>query len=148
MKKILMLAVILVISGTALYSHEPDTINEAVQKTFNKSFSDATNIKWERVGRYYRAHFRTGSEWVYAYFSSDGEQVALSRKITQEQLPLNLSTLLSEKLNEGSLTDLFEVLIDGQTTYYTTIRNSKYSVLYKGTASGRWQVFKKTKHHS
>lgn len=136
---------ILTAFGTALYSHEPDPTNQAVLKTFNRSFSDATHIKWERVDRYYRANFKIEGVWVYAYFSRDGRELALSRKITREQLPLNLARLLHQKLETGSLLDLFEVVIDGQTTYYTRINNRTHSILYKGAASGNWQVYKKTR---
>ncbi len=162
MKKIIVLAAMLTIVGSAAYPHagataysaedalahrySPDPASPAVQKSFNRSFAEATHIKWERIGRYYRANFILDGEWVYAYFAADGRELAVSRKLTQEQLPLNLWRLLHKKLENGSLVELFEVAIDGQTTYYTRINNSTHSILYRGSASGGWQVFKKTRH--
>lgn len=132
-------------AGTA-HLPEPDPTNQAVRKSFNKSFAEATHINWEKIGQYYRANFKLEEGWVYAYFSADGRELAVSRKLDQDQLPLQLARLLHEKLKNGSLVELFEVVIDGQTTYYTRVNNPTHSILYNGTASGNWQVFKKTRH--
>ena len=80
---------------------------------------------------------------MFAYYNTDGDQIAVSRNIHIDQLPLSLSMELKEKFNESWLTDLFEVSANGETAYYATVENATTITIYKTEGITGWTTFKK-----
>jgi hypothetical protein len=145
MKKLFMLALVLTTLFTSAFSADPVNNNKAVVNAFNKSFSNATNVEWTINKEFHRAKFTVSGQVMYAYFTEDGELMAITRNIKVEQLPIALSSALSSKYKDYYLAELFELSSNGESTYYATVRNKNCSVTLQAYHSGTWKIFKKEK---
>jgi hypothetical protein len=145
MKKIIISALMLVtITGTA-FSRNHDGISNQVLTAFNKSFNNAKEVKWEAEKDFVKVSFVIDGQSMFAYYTSNGEQMAITRNIPSTQLPLSLGTALKERFKDSWLTSLFEVSNEGATTYYATILGATYSTVLKADAASGWIVYKKDK---
>ena len=96
MKKIIMMALVLSSFGISAFAKTNKDINGKAVSTFSKSFKYAEDVRWEVRENLYKVSFKSGGKEMFAYYNADGEQMALSRNLRTEQLPLTLSTELSQ----------------------------------------------------
>jgi hypothetical protein len=144
MKKFFTLALALTTLAVSAFANNTNSVNQKVLNTFNKSFNNAELVSWEVKSDLYKVTFRTGGKTMFAYYNNDGEQVAVSRNLHMDQLPLMLALELKEKFNDSWVTDLFEVAATNETAYYATVENSTHITIYKAVGTS-WAVFKKEK---
>jgi hypothetical protein len=145
MKKIIMLAIVLTtIVGTA-FSTPTDAVNKKVLTSFTQAFRNAENVQWEIRKDLFKATFMLNGEKMFAYYNAIGEQVALSRNLSTSQLPITLSAELKSGYNEYWLTDLFEVVTNGDTSYYATVQSATHITVLKADSSSGWVTFRKEK---
>ena len=145
MKKFFTLALALTTLAVSAFANNTNSVNQKVLNTFNKSFNNAELVSWEVKSDLYKVTFRTGGKTMFAYYKHDGEQVAVSRNLHMDQLPLTLALELKEKFNDSWVTDLFEVATTDETAYYATVENSTHITIYKAVGTSGWAVFKKEK---
>lgn len=145
MKKFIVMAIALSTLTISSFANNVGSINAKAVSTFNKSFRHAEDVRWEVRENLYRATFKTGGKEMYAYYNADGEQVALSRNINIQQLPLSLSTELTSQFENSWLTELFEVSSNGATTYYATLESATHTTVLKAEGTSGWSTFKKDK---
>jgi len=145
MKKIIMLAIVLTTITASTFANKSDVVNQKVLNSFNRSFVSAQDVKWELKQGLYKVTFKTAGQEMYAYYSGDGEQVALSRNIRVDQLPLALATKLKSGYDEYWLTNLFEVSANGETTYYANVESATHFTTLKAEGTSGWSTFKKDK---
>lgn len=145
MKKIIMLALVLTTIVTASFSRNMDAVNQKVLSSFSKSFHNAEDVRWEVRKEMYKVAFKINGQIMFAYYNPDGEQIALTRNILPEQLPLNLAVELKSMYNQYWLTDLFEVALQDETSYYATIENATHITVLKADGTIGWMVFSKEK---
>jgi hypothetical protein len=119
------------------------SVNRKAINSFQKSFHNAEVISWEVKGNLYKVTFNSNDKTMYAYYNAEGDQIAVSRNIHIDQLPLSLSMELKEKFNDSWLTDLFEVSANGETSYYATVANATTTTIYKTEGITGWTTFKK-----
>jgi len=123
----------------------PATISKNVISSFNREFSNATNIQWECQANFIKAQFNVDEMVLFAYFNKSGELIAVTRFISPNQLPLELLTSL-KKTNSGYwVSDLFEIQTESGTAYYATIENADQIVILKSEGINGWQTFQKEK---
>lgn len=145
MKKIIMLALVLTTIASTAFSNNTNAVNQKVLSSFSKAFNNAEDVQWEITKDLYRATFKSGGQIMYAYYNHDGTEVALTRNIFINQLPLNLSAELKKGFAQNWLTELFEVAANGETAYYATIENATHVTILKADGTNGWVVFKKDK---
>ena len=145
MKKIIMLAVALTTITISSFASDIIGVNQRVLTSFKKSFHNAEVVRWELKNNLYKITFKNFDKELFAYYSADGDQVAVSRNIHIDQLPLALGAELRNKFSQGWLTELFEVSSNGQTSYYATIECSTHTTVFKAEGSSGWAIFKKDK---
>ena len=145
MKKIIMLAIVLTTITVSAFANNTYGINQKVLNSFGKSFNHVEDARWETVNNLYKVTFKSAGKEMYAYYNSDGDQVALTRNISLDQLPLTLSSDLREKFAESWLTDLFEISTNGETAYYATIESATHITILKADGASGWSTFKKDK---
>lgn len=145
MKRFIMLALVLTVLANSAFSNSTDAINNKVLASFTRTFAHAEDVEWEPVKNLYRAKFKLHGQVIFAYYNSEGENVAISRNIRIAQLPLNLSTALQDGFKVQWLTGLFEVSTNGTTQYYAVVENATHKTILKAEGSSGWMVFKKDK---
>ena len=110
-------------------------VTPSVLKSFQTTFTTAKDVAWTTGDNHYKAQFELSGQVVSAYYSADGNLLAVTRNITTHQLPLSLQTSL-KKGHEGAwITDLFEMSNEEGTSYYVTLETAETKVVLKSNSN-------------
>lgn len=145
-KRILFLSLALMSLTAFSYADvAPATVSKYVVTSFNKQFSNASNVKWENTENYIKAQFMVNDVVLSAYFNRNGDLIAVTRFISPSQLPLELQSSLKKVASNHWISDLFEIQSEAGTSYYLTTENADQIVVLKSEGTNGWQVFQKEK---
>jgi hypothetical protein len=143
MKKIiLMLAV--VISSLSAFAGGDEGVSQKVQEAFKNDFTTAKNVEWSEGSNYFRAAFLFNEKHVFAFYSTEGELLGITRYISPDGLPISLQANLKNNYEGYWISDLFEMSKNDATSYYITVENADVKIMLK-SAGGKWEVFKTEK---
>ena len=145
MKKFIMLAVVLTTITISSFANITSDINKKAISTFNKSFSYAEDVRWEVKNNIYKVTFKSNGKEMYAYYNGEGDQIAVTRHIHIEQLPLAVAAELKSKYQDSWLTELFEISSNGETAYFATLESATHITVLKADGTSGWSTFKKDK---
>jgi len=143
MKKMILTLAIAVISLSAFAREE--NVSKKVLDAFKTEFTTVKDVEWTVGSDYYKASFIYNEKHVFAYYSLDGDLLALTRYISPADLPMSLQ--ISQKKNSVGywVSDLFEVAKNATTVYYLTLENADSKKVLKSTGGSDWEVFKTVK---
>ncbi|MBN8851688.1 MAG: hypothetical protein BGO55_05255 [Sphingobacteriales bacterium 50-39] len=127
----------------SLPSFKPFGSNDEISVAFSKSFRHAQIISKESHKTYTKLTFRMNDMIMFAYYSENGELLAVTRNILSTQLPMNLLVDLRTDYNNYWISDLFELSGEGQDCYYVTIENADVKVTLHSVGD-KWEEFSKT----
>lgn len=144
-KGILSLALMLMIGITSTFAKNYEGVNQRVISSFQREFTNAKDVKWESSKEFAKATFSLNGQIMFAYYSEEGQLLAMTRNIQSSQLPINLLNNLKKDYNSFWITDLFEMASGNETAYYVTLESTDSMVVLKSTDSMNWEVFKKEK---
>jgi hypothetical protein len=126
------------------FANDSTKPSEQLQKEFNREFTDATDVKWEKVADFYRASFIEDGQYFVAYYDAFNNLEFLSRIINTNMLPLILQKDLKSKLSDSTwVSDCFELLRENGTEYFTVIESADEKTIYQANDYG-WSVYKRT----
>lgn len=144
-KSILSLALILMIGIGSSFANKIENVNQKVISSFQKDFANAKDVKWESGKEYVKATFTLNGQILFAYYSENGDMLAMTRNITSSQLPITLLNDLKKDYSSFWITDLFEMAAGNETAYYVTLEGADSIVVLKSTDASTWEQFKKEK---
>ena len=136
MKKTIFALAFSLILGSASFANNDESINERASQSFKKEFAQAKDVSWQKSGDMFRATFTLNERVLFAYYSQSGDLMAITRNITSDQLPIALQTSLRKNYTEYWVSDLFEMVSGGQTSYYITVENADHKVVLKSEDFG------------
>lgn len=143
MKKIMItLATMLMLSTAWAFTGE-EAINKQALDAFKTEFAGATNAAWSVADDHYKVAFTLHDQQLYAYYSTEGEFIAVTRYISPTLLPLNLQYNLRKFYKNYWVSDLFEVADSNNTTYYVTLENRDGKIVLKSIGGSDWSVHEK-----
>ena len=145
-KRIVMWLLAVTVSTGAAFANE--TVSQQVLNSFKKEFVDAKDVNWQSTKEYVKATFTLNDQVMFAYYSQDGELLAITRNISSEKLPISLLTSLKKSYNGYWISELFEMVADGKGTYYITLENADVELVLKSDEFGGWEVYKKSKKNA
>jgi len=145
MKKSLLILGLFLAVGTVSFANNDESVNAKAEQSFKKEFAQAKEVKWQKSGEMAKATFTLNDRIMFAYYSQDGELLAITRNITADQLPITLLNSLKKDYSQYWISDLFEMVSDGQTTYYITVENADQKLVLKSDDFADWSTFKKEK---
>ena len=129
--------------GTASANTKSD-IPSTVLSAFNQEYVNASAISWVEGANWFKASFKVDGVYLTAYYNTLGETIGVSRNITTSQLPLSLLKDVKENYADYWISDLFELALNDDTTYYITLENADETIVLEGH-DGYWSYYKKTK---
>jgi hypothetical protein len=144
-KRILMMVLLVSTLLTSAFANKTNGVNEKAVSSFRNEFKQAEEVKWEAGKDLAKVTFKLNDQVMVAYYSANGELVALTRNILSNQLPIHLMTSLSKNFEGYWISDLFEVSASENRSYYVTIENADYTLVLKSEDAGAWQLYKKTR---
>jgi hypothetical protein len=110
---------------------------------FHKEFRSADVMQVEKKKDYTKVTFQMNGVVMFAYYSTDGDLVAVVRNILSTQLPIRLLMQLKQNHPDCWITDLFEVDHDGQTVYYASLENSDLKLTLRSADTNSWETYQK-----
>jgi hypothetical protein len=110
---------------------------------FHKEFRTADVMQVEQKKEYTKVTFRMTGVVMFAYYSADGDLLAVVRNILSTQLPIRLLMDLKQNHPDCWITDLFEVDHDGQTVYYASLENSDLKLTLRSADNSSWETYQK-----
>lgn len=152
MKKSIVVTVLLLVGISALRAQQEVAPSPEIASKFAEQFTEATNVKWSKVGTVLVARFNNQKSFRIAYYDQAGDLIAKGRKISEAQLPMNVYEDLqsikndwkskSGKLAMGSIYEFLRQ--SGETEYVTTLENDQHTMTLS-TAGGKLGIRKKVK---
>ena len=116
--------------------------NDLIAASFHKDFKHAELMGIEVKKAYTKVTFKLSNMVLFAYYSGNGELLAVVRNIVSTQLPIQLLMELKETYNKYWITDLFEINSDNQTTYYVTLQNADGHVSLRSGDAATWETYR------
>src|SRR5580693_6745405 len=98
-------------------------VNGKILASFRKEFSKASEESWKTLKGYEVVSFRMEDKYLTAYYLESGELKAVTRNMSTDQLPLYLQNSLKSSYKDYWITELFEIVSDGETQYFISIEN-------------------------
>jgi len=145
MKKLIYAAALILAVGLTQSFADTGTISQRVSASFHHDFQSAKNVSWEVAPNYLKATFSLGSHILFAYYSQDGDLIAVVRNILSDHLPILLQTELRKEYNGFWVTGLFELASEDQTTYYCSIESPDMTLVLHSDGNDHWSVYRRIK---
>jgi ABC-type proline/glycine betaine transport system substrate-binding protein len=136
-------ALLLTVGIGSSFAAPAENGNDIVIASFHKEFRSANVIKVETKKEYTKVTFNMNDVVMFAYYSENGDLMAVVRNILSTQLPIRL--LMDLKQNHAGcwITDLFEIDSNGQTIYYASLENGDMKVTLRSANTNTWETYHK-----
>lgn len=142
-RKVIVLAFILITGISNIFANDLGGVNQRVLTNFQTEFAQATEVRWSVSPQLNKVTFTFNNEILSAYYSHEGERIAILRNIPVAQLPMNLGTGLKKSYSHYWITGLFEIAAQEETAYYITVENADQKIMLRSSGFDSWSVFKK-----
>jgi hypothetical protein len=129
-------------AGTNSFAGPAHGINGQVSTAFHKDFNKAELIDYTSSKDYTKLTLRMNDIIVFAYYSENGELLAVTRNIRSTQLPLPLLLDLKKNYTGYWITELFELNSEGQTSYYMTMENADTKLNLRSVNNDSWEALR------
>src|SRR4051812_826905 len=98
-KKLLTLGAFVLLTISGVFANGSD-ISKSAQEAFSASFSNASQVKWEKASNYLSAEFTMNGQSFTALYSTDGDMIAISHHVLSTELPALLKTSLTSDFSK------------------------------------------------
>ncbi|HEX4876383.1 MAG TPA: hypothetical protein VFV31_06895 [Chitinophagaceae bacterium] len=142
MKKIMLT---LAIAVTTLSAFAFGSVSDKVLKSFREDFNTAKEVVWTSGSNYYKAAFTYNDRHVFAYYSTEGELLGVTRYLSTADLPMHLQTHIKKDYANYWVTDLFEVSKADGTAYFVTLENADTKLVLRSANGTDWSQYQKVK---
>jgi hypothetical protein len=120
-----------------------NNINTRVQTAFQKDFNKSTLLAFEISKDYTKLTLKMNEVVMTAFYSGDGQLLAVTRNIKSNQLPIQLLMELKKNYNGYWISDLFELTADDHSNYYITMENADVKVTLRSSNNEGWEKYEK-----
>jgi hypothetical protein len=118
--------------------------NKEIKASLAHDFSGAELVSTEVRDSYTKVVFKLNEQVMTAFYSNNGELMAVTRNIVSSQLPMSLLMNLKNHYSEYWITDLFEMSQDEQSSYYVTVENSDSRTTLRSNGDS-WELYSNVK---
>jgi hypothetical protein len=140
-KKLAIAVALLLTVGVTSSFATPTDKTDVIKASFKKDFQKAELMGIEANNSYNKLTFKMNDMVLYAFYSDNGELLAVTRNIKSSQLPIQLLLDLKRDYANYWITDLFEFNGDGTNSYYVTLENADTSITLRANSSDDWHLY-------
>jgi hypothetical protein len=108
-----------------------------------KDFSQVELIDTKTGADYTRFTFKMSGIILTAFYSNQGELLAVTHNIPSTQLPITLLMQVKRDYACYWISDLFELNSHGESNYYITLENADKTITLR-SSENNWELFSKT----
>ena len=134
------LALIITLTTGAFAGNE--NVKPEVLDAFNNQFATAQDVAWEAENNYYKVTFSYNDEILFAFYTTEGECMGITRYIVSTELPQKLKDSLKKKYADYWIADLFKVVNEEGTSYYITLQNANNKIVLESANQSNWKPFR------
>ena len=146
MKKIIVTFLVFLVFGTTFsFANSDPDVDPMIVKAFQKEFSFAENVKWEKTGELAKVSFSINDQGFYAWYNANAELVTTARNMLYMQLPLSVIKTLNRDYSQAELSGIVEFTKNGETFYHINANRNKKKYLLKATIDGNITQVKRLK---
>ena len=139
-----MIAMVLTVGISSSFATPTDDINSQVKASFRKDFQKAELIGSEVSKQFTKLTFKMNDMVMFAFYSDNGELLAVTRNIKSSQLPIQLLLQLKKDYNDYWISDLFELNGEDLNNYYITVENADKKITLRSTNNSTWELYERT----
>ena len=121
-----------------------EEVRGEIKASFRKDFQDAQLISTDVRKSYTKLTFKMNNSVMFAFYSENGQLLAVTRNILSNQLPIGLQVEVKNKYEGYWISELFEISGQEQNCYYMTLENGDSKIVLRSVGSENWEVFQKT----
>ena len=140
-KKLAIAVALLLTVGVTSSFATPTDKTDVIKASFRKDFKKAELMGIEANDSYNKLTFKMNDMVLYAFYTDNGELLAVTRNITSSQLPIQLLLDLKRDYANYWITDLFEFNSEGSNSYYVTLENADTSITLRANSSDDWHLY-------
>ena len=140
-KKLAIAVALLLTVGVTSSFATPTDKTDVIKASFKKDFQKAELMGIEANNIYNKLTFKMNDIVLYAFYTDNGELLAVTRNIKSTQLPIQLLLDLKRDYANYWITDLFEFNGDGTNSYYVTLENADTSITLRANSSDEWHLY-------
>jgi hypothetical protein len=122
-------------------TNRKDGIDGVIKASFNREFKTAQIISWDVTNRFTKVTFQMNGNIMFAFYSGDGDLMAVTRNILSSQLPMALASSLKDKYGDYWITDLFEINGDSSNCFYVTLENADRKIVLRSVGLDSWETY-------
>ena len=119
------------------------TDNGGVNASFRKDFKQAELLSTDAGKDYTKVTFKMNGVILSAFYNDNGELLAMTHNITSSQLPINLLMQIKRDHTDCWISDCFEMVSNGETSYYITLENADIKLTLHSNGSD-WETYSRT----
>jgi hypothetical protein len=142
MKKILLVITLIFTLAANAFATE-EKIKPEVLDAFKNKFSNAQDVTWVAGNNYYKATFNYYGSQMFAYYTTTGKLMGVTRYMSSTELPLYLRNTLKEKYTNYWISNVVEESNKNGFSYYITIENADIKIVLKSKCGGDWTIYSK-----
>ena len=140
-KKLAIAVALLLTVGVTSSFATPTDKTDVIKASFKKDFQKAELMGIEANTSFNKLTFKMNDMVLYAFYTDNGELLAVTRNIKSSQLPIQLLLDLKRDYANYWITDLFEFNGDGTNSYYVTLENADTSITLRANTSDNWFLY-------
>jgi|SRR6186713_2234283 len=146
-KLALMIAFLLTAAVSYSFAATPNDevkINNDIRASFQKDFQNGQIISSEAHKTFTKLTFKMNNIILFAFYSDNGDLLAVTRNILSTQLPVGLQISLRKQYGNCWITELIELNGDGQNAYYVSLENADTKLTLRSNGDDNWEVYEKS----
>lgn len=117
--------------------------NSKIEASFQKDFKNASLISTEAGRNFTKLTFKMNDIVLFAFYSDNGQLLAVTRNILSSQLPIELMMELKKDYGNYWITELFELNGDDQNYYYVSLENADSKLVLRSSGDS-WEFYQKS----
>ncbi len=129
------------ITASAFASGEKTNLKAAT--SLQKEFNNAQNVEWKITPDYIKASFKWNDQDLQVFYNETGETIAVSRKISENNLPLKAQQTLQKKYAGYMVSETIEYTSEKSgLCYYVSLVKDDAKQIIQVSTEGDTTLFK------
>ncbi len=126
------------------FAKSTSSTNTIAIKQLKAEFKDAANVTWSSTqSNLTEASFEWNGQRLHAFYNAEGTQVAVSREINEDKLPLKAQQTIKNKYEGYKIAEAIEYNgTEEGLSYYVSLENANKKIILNISAEGTVSVYK------
>lgn len=141
-RKLLLSALAVTFIAASAFANSEESNLKAASSLKNE-FSNAKNIEWKITPAYTKASFTWNEQQLEVFYNETGETIAVSRNISEANLPLKAQQYLQKRYADHDITETIEYTDEkGEVCYYVSLQKKGNRQIFRVTTQGDLTIFR------